>query len=331
LEKLKSFRLQVGPGGNDSASSPKPIPEDCFQLPVYQDSDALYQDDHSDTGLASSRTISCPGSFDEFGMIDDEDLMHLEIPLLSNESDSSKLTSQSKQTAETTLKDPFDDMEAEWASLDDNDLFQLIDLVEGACDGKSEHPINQYNSQQGNGEGNNSTISTSRNNTQSVMKSFKSRPPISRPPFPRLVRDRSPIHGVSATMNLRTCFRIGEALNSGVFAVNNNKDIIIELYARVVSSYREDGGYRQYFVFADLFHDRPPFLNGEYDLWNGSTLWEFDSQRFLGSQDPMKEKLCRCVGRVKKDERVFKFTVLNIWEASWDDVKHVKGIVCGSG
>jgi hypothetical protein len=341
LEKLEAFRFQVGPG------SGAPYKDADYGPSVAYSRTSLNNDGLGSSIVASDSAIDIDG-FDEFGMIDDEDLMHLEIPLGSNESDSEKLSSQSNAISQhkTTLNnlaenfhrpvqscpglDPFDDMENEFASLDDNDLLQLIDLTEGACHVRVENPTNQYTSQRGNIEAKGTTVSTSSNRTKSAMKSVKSRPPILRPPFPPPVQDRSPIHGVSAATNLRTCFRVGEALNSGVFALHNNKDIVIELYARVVSSHREDRGVRQHFVFADLFHDRPPFLNGEYDLWKGSTLWDYDSKRFLDPQDPTKQKLCRCVGRVKKVEKDLKFTVLNIWEASWDDVKHVKGIVCAS-
>ena len=53
--------------------------------------------------------------------------------------------------------------------------------------------------------------------------------------FPTPVLDRSPIFGVSNEIVLRTCFRLGEALNIGSQAVRSRKNVVIELYARVVA------------------------------------------------------------------------------------------------
>lgn len=159
---------------------------------------------------------------------------------------------------------------------------------------------------------------------QTSHTSSAEHPPIVRPPFPAQVRDRSPIIGLSADMQLRTCFRIGEALNAGSSALRNNKTVMIELYARVTSSWREENGVKQHFVFADLFHKHPPFLEGSYDLWKSVELWDYDSGRFLGSTD----KMCRCIGKLKKDGQKWMFTALNVWEASWEDIEFARGIVC---
>jgi hypothetical protein len=175
------------------------------------------------------------------------------------------------------------------------------------------------------------------------------RKPIVRPPFPGPVRARSLVHGVSATTVLRTCFRVGEALRAGSRAVRAADDVVIELFARVASSSREGGARtpssysssasrmassspvrsdRQDFRFADLFHDRPPFLKGVYDLWKGSELWDADSREFLDiGGEPM---LCRCVGKMKRDGQGLLLTVYSVRRVSWDDVDHAKAIVCGS-
>jgi len=152
--------------------------------------------------------------------------------------------------------------------------------------------------------------------------------PIVRPPFPDQARDRSPVVGLSADTLLRTCFRVGEALNTGCNAARQGRNVIIELYARAISSYRESKTGKQHFVFADLFHNHPPFLNGVYELWKGVELWDYDSSLFLGP--PNVERMCRCIGRLKREGKGWKFIVLNIWQASWDDVDYVKGIVCSS-
>ncbi len=150
--------------------------------------------------------------------------------------------------------------------------------------------------------------------------------PIVRPPFPDQARDRSPVVGLSADTLLRTCFRVGEALNTGCNAARHGRNVIIELYARVTSSYRESKTDKQHFVFADLFHNHPPFLNGVYELWKGVELWDYDSSLFLVASNV--ERMCRCVGRLKREGKGWKFIVLNIWEASWDDIDYVKGIIC---
>ncbi|KAI9712703.1 MAG: hypothetical protein M1820_001324 [Bogoriella megaspora] len=147
--------------------------------------------------------------------------------------------------------------------------------------------------------------------------------PLIRPPFRAQMRDRSPIIGLSASTVLRTCFRVGEALKSGSSAIRSNRDVVIELYAVVIESYREDG--KHYFTFADAFHDRPPLLRGCYNLWKGSSLWDFDSRCFLNLRD--QSKLCRCLGRMKREEHAWKLQILNIWEAKWEDVHHVAGIL----
>ncbi|MCJ1380079.1 hypothetical protein MMC17_003182 [Xylographa soralifera] len=151
--------------------------------------------------------------------------------------------------------------------------------------------------------------------------------PFARPTFPSLVLDRSPILGVSSSSFLRTCFRVGEALNLATQAFNTSTHPLIELYARVTYSHRV--GVEQFIQFADLFRsEKPPFLNGSFVGWKGVDLWDNDSKAFLGNTG--KGKIARCVGRIKRDEagRGWKMMVLSIWEADWDDVGYVKGIVC---
>ncbi|KAI9781759.1 MAG: hypothetical protein M1839_005752 [Geoglossum umbratile] len=148
--------------------------------------------------------------------------------------------------------------------------------------------------------------------------------PFVRPPFPERVQDRSPIVGLSSKTLLRTCFRVGEALRAGSHAGRWGQDAIIELYARVVFSSRD--GWKQHFQFADLFHDRPPFLSGTYEIFHGTNLWERDSARFLAEDG--SGKMCRCIGRMRRAGADWKLVVLNIWEAAWDDVAWAKGIAC---
>ena len=157
--------------------------------------------------------------------------------------------------------------------------------------------------------------------------------PFMRPHFPKAVRDRSPILGVTNRTVLRICFRIGEALNAAAVALRTNVDAMIELYALVVSSSREaSGGYKQYFQFADIFTDKPPYLNGTYTFWKGVILWDNDSKGFVGEQG--RGKMARVLGRIKRKEpgqgngRGVEMAVLSIWEVDWEDVGVAKGIAC---
>ncbi|KAK7534858.1 uncharacterized protein J3D65DRAFT_535038, partial [Phyllosticta citribraziliensis] len=149
--------------------------------------------------------------------------------------------------------------------------------------------------------------------------------PIVRPPFPSPVKDRSPIVGLVSSMYLRTCFRIGEAINAGSQAVRLQQTALIELYARVLSSYREPRpSTKQQFVLMDLFHDRPPYLNATYETWKGVDLHEHDGSVFLAPTH--KPRLCRCVGKLWRDNVTWRLEILNIWRATQGDVDYVSGI-----
>lgn len=150
----------------------------------------------------------------------------------------------------------------------------------------------------------------------------ESRKPFVRPPFPTATRDRSPIIGMSSSTLLRTCFRVGEAINQSCQAAKTSRNILIELYARVLSSERDD--VQQCFTFCDLFHAKPPYIQATYAaaIWKSVRLFEYDSVRLL-----QQGRICRCIGTMKRNGRDWTMTVLNIWEATWDDVEWVKGIV----
>ncbi|KAI9794635.1 MAG: hypothetical protein M1816_004522 [Peltula sp. TS41687] len=154
-----------------------------------------------------------------------------------------------------------------------------------------------------------------------------SRPkPFARAPFPAAVQGRPFIPGLSSSTRLRTCFRIGEALREASMAARCRRQIIIELYARALYSSRENEGFKQVFQFGDLFHDRGPFLTGVCTSWKTSKIWDIDMQAFLGEGG--KDKMARVVGRLERNGASWQMDILSIWEASWDDVAHVRGIVC---
>lgn len=152
--------------------------------------------------------------------------------------------------------------------------------------------------------------------------------PIVRTAFPRPILDRSPLFGASTKTTLRTCFRIGEALKEGSAAVRSNYNIIIELYARVKSSHRE--GRKQHFVFHDLYHHRPPYIEGTCELWNHTNIWELDTRSFVSADKRPEGVMCRAVARMKRKDTAegkgWRLEVLSIWEASWSDIDFVAGI-----
>lgn len=159
---------------------------------------------------------------------------------------------------------------------------------------------------------------------KSAISSSEARKPIVRPPFPPPVRDRSPIIGLSSNLLLRTCFRIGETINQASHASKSGKNMLFELYARVLSSTRDEA--KQLFVFGDLFHDRPPHIKGVYDaaIWRQVELYNYDSGRLLEQR-----RMCRCIGRMRRDRKEWTMQVLNIWETTWEDIEWVEGIADG--
>lgn len=215
------------------------------------------------------------------------------------------------------------------SSLDDDELFMdvddLLDEVHAANYSADTVVSPNYTEQQPNVDRAHA-IATPQPSTDEVdSDTDKPEDPIVRPPFPASARDRSPIIGLSSTNVLRVCFRLGEALNAGCEAVRANRSVFLEVYAKVKTSYRR--GYCHHFVFGDLFSDRTPTVHGIWEQWKGVDLWERDSRNFLKSST-QRDKLCRCIGTMKRDNEKWKLAILNIWEASWNDVNYAKGIIC---
>lgn len=220
------------------------------------------------------------------------------------------------------LDDQFDD------GIDDDDLLSLTEKPSGSSDSISNiSPRHVSNAQQ---DALNTAVHTSppslhsqatiqaKLSTQSLgMK------PIVRSPFPSQIRDRSPVVGLTPNCLLRTCFRIGEAINVGRNAAKNRKSIFIELYARVLHSERTE--HQQSFTFCDLFHSKKPYLEASYDaaIWRSVDLHEVDSRVFLSEG----VKMCRCILATKSNGKEWIPTVLNIWAAKREDVMWVEGII----
>jgi hypothetical protein len=148
------------------------------------------------------------------------------------------------------------------------------------------------------------------------------RKPIVRQAFPDAVRDRSPIIGLSSNMLLRTCFRIGEAINQAHQSSKSGKHVVFELYARILDSERDET--MQHFTFCDLFHGKPPYIKATYAaaIWKPVQLFNYDCTRLQ-----QQGRVCRTMGTMKRDGKDWVLSVLNIWEATWDDIKWVEGIV----
>ncbi|KAJ9620192.1 hypothetical protein H2203_007957 [Taxawa tesnikishii (nom. ined.)] len=231
----------------------------------------------------------------------------------------------------------------EWCTLDDEDDAEMLSLIETAeerarLSASPSEDTERSNRTRREKSKNMRTVEPTemtypfldhrrkRNSPEEKTSNDPARKCIVRKSFPEQIKDRSPVIGASANNLLRTCFRIGEALNTGCQAVRVGRSMTIELYARVVSSCREPEGVKQHFVFADLFHDRPPHLTGVYEIWKGVDLWDYDSGRFLMAQEG--GRLCRCVGKMSREGQGWKLTVLNIWEATWEDVEYAAGIYC---
>lgn len=156
--------------------------------------------------------------------------------------------------------------------------------------------------------------------------------PFIRPPFPAPVLDRSPIQGLNSRTVLRTCFRIGEALNAATASLRSAgaPDAVVELYCRSHLSIRDPTSFRQTFQFGDLFSSAsPPFLPGTFMLWRGIGLWDHDSRAFLGEDG--KGKMARVVGKIKRLEKEngvnrWEMLVMSVWEVDWEDISVAKGI-----
>lgn len=102
---------------------------------------------------------------------------------------------------------------------------------------------------------------------------------------------------------------------------------MLEFYARITKSWREPTPSRkQHFVIHDLYHDRPPFLNGTFELWDQSALWDEHSRPFLAAGDGENGMKCRMIARMKRDGTKWRLEILNVRQAEWEEVEHVAGI-----
>ncbi|KAF3801582.1 hypothetical protein GCG54_00014798 [Colletotrichum gloeosporioides] len=152
--------------------------------------------------------------------------------------------------------------------------------------------------------------------------------PITRPPFPKKTRDRSVVVGLSTTVILRTCFRIGELLNAHTRCARAKQDVVMELFARIRNSSRESTAKTQHFELKDLFTDRKPFLYGSLKEWKSGGFVDSQTQALVGRD--WKDKLCRCICKLVEDKKSpigRSAQILAISETTWDDVHFALRIV----
>jgi len=158
--------------------------------------------------------------------------------------------------------------------------------------------------------------------------------PFIRSPFPRLVRNKSPVTGISNNSMLRTCFRVGEMVNEGARCLRNGQDVVFELYARVRYSSREIMSRVQHFQFVDLFKDQRPYPTGTLTGWRSGSLLDQQSSAFLSARhvgSSKREKLCRCICKLKQEKKSEMGSVLVIWsirEVDWDEIFLAREIIC---
>lgn len=68
-------------------------------------------------------------------------------------------------------------------------------------------------------------------------------------------------------------------------------------------------------------------MEGTYELWDQAFLWDLDSKPFLKAKGP--GILSRVIGRMKREDQKWRLEILNVWEASWEDVNFVEAIYTG--
>ncbi|RDL37002.1 uncharacterized protein BP5553_04435 [Venustampulla echinocandica] len=154
--------------------------------------------------------------------------------------------------------------------------------------------------------------------------------PFVRLDLPLLVQDRCPIVGVSAQCFLRVCFRIGEMFRESARCYARSQDAVIELFARVTFSSHDAHTTEQHFQFADFWSNNTPFPTGILMNYKSTGLVESESRVFVGAE---KEKMARCLGRLRRDQKSatgWVLNIANIRETEWEEIRWTKRIV-GAG
>ncbi|TGJ88196.1 hypothetical protein E0Z10_g608 [Xylaria hypoxylon] len=151
-----------------------------------------------------------------------------------------------------------------------------------------------------------------------------------RPSFPKKVRDRPSVPGISSDTILRTCFRIGAMISQTAYSFNHQQNVVFELYARVTYSSRETLSRKQHFQFVDLFKDQQPYPAAILTNWRVDSQLDKDSAMFLDTQGG--PRLCWCMCKPMKDSKAavgWTYTVLKIKEVNWEQIRWAKRLICG--
>jgi len=94
----------------------------------------------------------------------------------------------------------------------------------------------------------------------------------------------------------------------------------------VTFSSREEGTVKQHFQFADLFHDRPPFLNGILENYKISDLANTESKQLLGGSSEGQQ--VRCLGMMRREFQGKRVLVIqNIRQTDWEEIGRTKRII----
>ncbi|CUS06765.1 unnamed protein product [Tuber aestivum] len=152
--------------------------------------------------------------------------------------------------------------------------------------------------------------------------------PIERPPFPAVVKERSPIHGLSADTTVKTCFHIRDAVEVATLVARGKfgGDVHVELFAKVLQNRAMGGGTRQRFQFCDILLVGPPFLPGEYVVPKAGRPWDTDLEVLTGAA------MVRVIGHMDKRNSAGEWAlkIEDIRGADWDDVDWARRVVCGN-
>ena len=304
--------------------------------PVYRREDSFDDlDDLDDDDLLELATLQTSSSPPQSGLgnpITTDLLAIAQNPLKLQPRDSG-LENETLPTPQASDETTYlsDDDEDGWSQLPD-DALQTLDL-------------NPSDTAQSSGTDSEHKQKRNRGTFQSPIIIPSSSPPatteipsFARPEFPASIQDRSPLLNITSALILKTCFRIGEAINIGTHYARQtptftSDGILIEFFAKVVSSTRPacHSGSRQDFVFADLWAKKGPNLHGEWIGWKGSKIFEADAKALLTHDDlddDNERTMCRVVGRMKRENKEWRFAVLSAWRCDWDDVEYARGIVC---
>ncbi|KAH6700991.1 hypothetical protein EV126DRAFT_497157, partial [Verticillium dahliae] len=150
--------------------------------------------------------------------------------------------------------------------------------------------------------------------------------PFVRPPLPGKVLDRSDIVGLSSSLQLRTCFRVGELMNYNAQCRRDHQQAIFEFFARATCSNRSSQAREQHFRFKDLFTDRSPHPHGKLKDWKLGSLLDKQAMELVGQHD----KLCRCICVLDTDHALdlgWRIKIFSIRSTDWDEIQWVRRVM----